>query len=64
MAAIIMTKKHQTALPPEVLQKLLVATMDLPFIRETRAKTDFLQDVMETVLNCHIQEPGVSSALA
>ena len=48
---------------PEEFQKLLIATADLPFIRETRAKTDYMLDVMETALNLHIQEPVVVNAL-
>jgi len=59
-----MSKKNQSGLSSEELQKLLVASVDLPFIRETRAKTDYMLDVLETVLNFHIQEPVVISALA
>jgi hypothetical protein len=57
-------KNQQTGLTTEELQQLLVATIDLPFIRETRAKTDYMLDVLETVLNFHIQEPVVIAALA
>ena len=59
-----MSQKNQSGLTAEELQKLLVAAVDLPFIREKRAKTDYMLDVMETVLNFHIQEPVVISALA
>ena len=60
-----MTKKNQqSGLTTEELQQLLVATIDLPFIREKRTKTDYMLDVLETVLNFHLQEPVVLSALA
>ena len=61
-----MTNKRQqtgNGVTPEEFQKLLIATADLPFIRETRAKTDYMLDVMETALNLHIQEPVVVNAL-
>jgi hypothetical protein len=61
----IMTKnqRQQAGVTPEEFQKLLIATADLPFIRETRGKTDYMLDVLETTLNLHIQEPVVVQAL-
>lgn len=48
---------------PEEFQQLLIATADLPFIHQVRVETDYMLDVMETVLNLHIQEPVVVNAL-
>ncbi len=56
-------QRQQTGVTPEEFQKLLIATADLPFIRETRGKTDYMLDVLETTLNLHIQEPVVVQAL-
>ena len=62
-----MSKKHRqpagSGVTPQEFQKLLIATADLPFIRESRVKTDYMLDVMETTLNLHIQEPVVINAL-
>ena len=55
--------KHQQGVTSEEFQKLLIATADLPFIRQTRGTTHYLLDVMETTLNLHIQEPVVVNAL-
>lgn len=42
-------KKKQ--LTPEQFQQLLIATANLPFIRQQRQPTSYLSDVLETVLN-------------
>jgi hypothetical protein len=55
--------KQQQGVTSEEFQKLLIATADLPFIRQTRGPTHYLLDVMETTLNLHIQEPVVVNAL-
>ncbi len=55
--------KQPQGVTPEDFQLLLIATADLPFLHQTRAKTDYMEDVMETTLNLHIQEPVVINAL-
>ena len=55
--------KQPQAVTPEEFQLLLIATADLPFLHQTRGKTDYMEDVMETTLNLHIQEPVVINAL-
>lgn len=54
-------KKKQ--LTPEQFQQLLIATANLPFIRQQRQPTSYLSDVLETVLNFQMQEPVVVKAL-
>ena len=54
-------KKKQ--LTPEQFQQLLIATANLPFIRQRRQPTSYLSDVLETVLNFQMQEPVVVKAL-
>ncbi len=54
-------KKKQ--LTPEQFQQLLIATANLPFIRQQRQPTTYLGDVLETVLNFQMQEPVVVKAL-
>ena len=54
-------KKKQLA--PEQFQQLLIATANLPFIRQQRQPTSYLSDVLETVLNFQMQEPVVVKAL-
>jgi len=53
----------QSSVTHEEFQLLLIATADLPFIHQARVETDYMLDVMETVLNLHIQEPVVINAL-
>ena len=55
-----MKKKQLTA---EQFQQLLIATANLPFIRQQRQPTSYLSDVLETVLNFQMQEPVVVKAL-
>ncbi len=50
-------------LTPEQFQQLLIATTNLPFIRQQRQPTSYLSDVLETVLNFQMQEPVVVKAL-
>ena len=54
-------KKKQ--LTPEQFQQLLIATANLPFIRQQRQPTSYLSDLLETVLNFQMQEPVVVKAL-
>ena len=49
---------------PEEFQQLLVACAELPFLHQPRAKTDYVVDVMQTVLDFHMQAPVVFNALA
>lgn len=55
--------KKPIELTDEEFTKLATAVAGLPFIRPTKWETDYLEDVMHTVLNFHIQEPVVINAL-
>lgn len=55
--------KKPIELTDDEFTKLAVAVAGLPFIRPTKWETDYLEDVMHTVLNFHIQEPVVINAL-
>ncbi|MDD2740629.1 MAG: hypothetical protein PHV02_00010 [Rhodocyclaceae bacterium] len=55
------TKKND--LTPEEFTKLATAVAGLPFIQPAQRETDYVEDVMHTVLNFHIQEPVVVNAL-
>lgn len=50
-------------LTADEFQKLVIATADLPFLSYTRGKTDYVIDVMQTVLDFHMQAPVVNDAL-
>ena len=53
--------KH--ALTPEEFQRLAVAVAELPFLHHPREPVDYVQDVLETVLNFYIQASVVVDAL-
>ena len=55
--------KKPIELTDDEFTKLVIAVAGLPFIRPTKWETDYLEDVMHTVLNFHIQEPVVINAL-
>lgn len=55
--------KKPIELTDDEFTKLAIAVAGLPFIRPTKWETDYLEDVMHTVLNFHIQEPVVINAL-
>lgn len=55
--------KKQIELTDDEFTKLAIAVAGLPFIRPAQWETDYLEDVMHTVLNFHIQEPVVINAL-
>ena len=55
-----MTKNALTA---EQFQKLLIACANLPFIRPNRWATDYVVDVLQTVLDFHMQAPVVDDAI-
>lgn len=55
--------KKPIELTDDEFTKLAVAVAGLPFIRPAKWETDYLEDVMHTVLNFHIQEPVVINAL-
>jgi len=55
--------KKPIELTDDEFTKLATAVAGLPFIRPTKWETDYLEDVMHTVLNFHIQEPVVINAL-
>ena len=50
-------------LTPAEFQRLLVAVADLPFLHHPREPVDYVQDVLETVLNFYIQASVVVDAL-
>lgn len=55
--------KKPIELTDDEFTKLATAVAGLPFIRPMKWETDYLEDVMHTVLNFHIQEPVVINAL-
>lgn len=55
--------KKPIELTDDEFTKLAIAVGGLPFIRPTKWETDYLEDIMHTVLNFHIQEPVVINAL-
>ncbi len=54
---------NKNDLTPEEFTKLAIAVAGLPFVRPARWNTDYVEDVMHTVLNFHIQERVVVNAL-
>lgn len=48
---------------PEQFQQLLIACADLPFLHQPRGKADYMDDVLTTVLDFHMQGMVVSNAL-
>jgi len=54
---------NKNDLTPEEFTQLAIAVAGLPFVRPARWKTDYVEDVMHTVLNFHIQERVVVNAL-
>lgn len=55
--------KKPNELTDEEFTKLATAVVRLPFIRPTKWETDYLEDVMHTVLNFHMHKPVVINAL-
>ena len=53
----------KNALTPEQFQKLLIACANLPFIRPNRWATDYVVDMLPTVLDFHMQAPVVDDAI-
>lgn len=49
---------------PDQFQQLLIACADLPFLRQPRGKTDYMDDVLTTALDFQMQGIVVSNALA
>ena len=56
-----MNKK--SGITPEQFQQLLIACADLPFVRNPREETDYMEDIFITVLDFHMQGPVVGNAL-
>lgn len=47
----------------EQFQHLLIACADLPFLRQPRPPTNYMEDILTTVLDFHMQAPVVCNAL-
>ncbi len=51
------------SITPQELTRLAIGVAELPFIHPNREPTDYMLDVMETVINFHIQTPVVVNSL-
>ena len=54
-------KKNE--LSPEDFSALANAVADLPFVKPNRAPSDYMLDLMETVINFHVRVEVVLSSL-